>query len=513
MRFAIDGTVRISGRMQFDAVIVGAGLAGLYTALNIDERYSCCVLAKETIEISNSYLAQGGIAAAISRDDNPDLHFEDTMIAGAGLCDEKAVHVLVDEGPKDVAKLVSLHVPFDLTQAGSLEITREGGHRKNRIVHAGGDATGREAVKTLAFIASHRENIAFHDNALFTDITTDARGAVSGVIVRFENGEYKLISTRNVVMATGGIGQVYKVSTNPEVATGDGIAAAVRAGAKLRNIEFVQFHPTGLWSPEAEARAFLISEAIRGEGGALRNKHGERFMLGAHELNELAPRDIVARSIVKEMKRTGESHVYVDITSKSEEFLVRRFPTIFHECLDHGINISRDWIPVCPVQHYLIGGIETGLDAKTSVKGLYACGEAAYTGVHGANRLASNSMLECLVFGRRAAESINSALLSETGAAPAEMPEIAERAAVGIDFKAVRARIQQLMNDYGHVVRCESGLTYAMGEAAALLGELEGVFEDSKEYVETLNIATMALTILKAALDRRESVGAHYRED
>lgn len=513
MRFAIDGTVKITGETQFDVVVIGAGLAGLYTALNVDERHSCCVLAKETIEISNSYLAQGGIAAAISHDDNPDLHFEDTMIAGAGLCDKKAVHVLVDEGPKDVKKLVSLHVPFDLTQSGDLEITREGGHRKNRIVHAGGDATGREAVKTLAFIASHKRNITFHDNTLFTDIITDGTGAVSGVIIRLENGEHKIISTSNVVIATGGIGQVYKISTNPEVATGDGIAAAVRAGAKLRNIEFIQFHPTGLWSAESEARAFLISEAVRGEGGLLKNKDGVRFMLGTHELNELAPRDIVARAIVKEMNRTGESHVYVDITSKSEEFLVHRFPTIFHECLDRGINISRDWIPVCPVQHYLVGGIETDLDAKTSVKGLYACGEAAYTGVHGANRLASNSMLECLVFGRRAAENINSSLGAGLQNAPAEMPEMPERTAANIDYLATKEFIQQLMNDYGYVVRSKNGLNYAIGEVEALLQKLESVFEDSKEYVETLNIATIALAILKAALARKESIGAHYREN
>lgn len=513
MRYAVDGTIKITSKSDFDVVIIGAGLAGLYTALNINEKYSCCVLAKETIEISNSYLAQGGIAAAISTDDNPDLHFEDTIIAGAGLCDEAAVHVLVDEGPKDVRKLVSMHVPFDLTRSGDLEITREGGHRKNRIVHAGGDATGREAVKTLAFIASGRPNITFHDNTLFTDITTGDDGSVTGVIVRHEDGTHELISTSKVVIATGGIGEVYKCSTNPDVATGDGIAAAVRAGAKLKNIEFVQFHPTGLWSAEPEARAFLISEAVRGEGGLLKNKDGVRFMFGTHELNELAPRDIVARAIVKEMNRTGDDHVFVDITAKSEEFLVHRFPTIFHECLDRGMNISRDWIPVCPVQHYFVGGIETDLHARTSVSGLYACGEAAHTGVHGANRLASNSMLECLVFGRRAAEDINASLESSSSSAAAEIPAVEKRRSCDKDLAQTRRYIQQLMNDHGYVVRNEKGLVYAISEISSILEALESSFEDTKAYFETLNIATIALAILNAALSRKESIGAHYRED
>lgn len=513
MQFAIDGTTRIKRVLRYDAVIIGAGLAGLYTALNIDENFSCLILAKEKIDISNSWFAQGGIAAAISQDDAPIFHLEDTLIAGAGLCDKDAVGVLVDEGPQDINRLFTLRVPFDLNEYGDLQITREGGHRKNRIVHAGGDATGRETVKALAHIVSQRKNITFSENTCFYDFLKDEKGAVSGIIVKKDDKDFYLIESRKVVVATGGIGQVYKSTTNPSVATGDGIAAAMRAGAVIKNIEFIQFHPTGLWSPVPEDREFLISEAVRGEGGLLKNKEGVRFMEGTHELNELAPRDIVARAVVKELQRTGDDHVFVDITSKSEEFLKNRFPTIYEECLRRGINIARDWIPVCPVQHYLMGGIETDLHARTNIKGLYAAGEAAYTGVHGANRLASNSMLECLVFGRRAAEDINKTLREDNTPVKAVIPPIPVREKSDLDYKALRLRIKDLMNDYGYVTRTGKGLSFALGQIQQFLSQLERVHDDSNAYLETLNIATVAHAILTAALQRTESIGSHYRED
>lgn len=510
MRYAIDGTVKINKTAAFDVVIIGAGIAGLYTALNTDVRCKCCVLAKEDIDISNSWLAQGGIAAAIASDDDPQLHFQDTIIAGAGLCDENAVRVLVDEGPSDIRRLVEMNVPFDLNQYGDLQITREGGHRKNRIVHAGGDATGRETVKALAYLASQRSNITFMPNTFFVDIITK-NDCVNGVVVKTEDC-YQLISTKNLVIATGGIGQVYKKSTNPSIATGDGLAAAIRTGAKLKDVEFIQFHPTGLWSPTSEDRSFLISEAVRGEGGFLKNKEGVRFMYGTHELNELAPRDIVARAIEKELSKTGEDHVFVDITHKSVEFLEHRFPTIYNECLKRGIDISKNFIPVCPVQHYLIGGIETDLHARTGVTGLYACGEAARTGVHGANRLASNSMLECLVFGRHAAEQINSSV--HIGVyEEAELPELPAREKADFDYKAMRNELQQLMNDYCRVVRNEKGLAYALGKVTEIRNTLYNVFEDSKEYFEMLNLASIAVEILQAAINRKESAGAHFREN
>lgn len=515
MRYAVDKSIKISEYLDYDVVIIGSGLAGLYTTLNIDEDYSCCIISKESVDISSSWFAQGGIAAAVSGDDTPLLHKEDTLVAGAGLCNEEAVEILADEGPSDIKNLVSMNVPFDINEFGDLLITREGGHSKRRIVHAGGDATGRETVKALAYQVASGNSVTFMGKTFFIDVLTDAGGAVCGILALSESG-YIVIRTHSVVIATGGIGQVYKTSTNPAVATGDGIAAAMRAGAALKNIEFIQFHPTGLWDPKQPGQAFLISEAVRGEGGVLRNKYGERFMENVHKLKDLAPRDIVARAILSEMERTGEDHVYLDITNKSDQFLSSRFPTIYRECLKRGIIISRDMIPVCPVQHYLIGGVEVDFTSQSSVRGLYICGEASSTGVHGANRLASNSMLECLVFGRRAAENINLSLSSRQP--EQHLPEPLElipppRASMHLDYGALRARIQSLMSDFAGVRRNGPHLTFALNEVSAILQKLSGGFENCQEYIECLNIATVAQAIIRAALARKDSVGAHYRED
>lgn len=513
MRYATDDFSEITQHLQFDVLIIGAGIAGLYTALNIDDKHSCCILTKEDAEVSNSWLAQGGIAAAISLDDTPMFHFEDTIVAGAGLCDENAVKVLVSEGPQDIRSLIEMQVPFDLDSEGDLDITREGGHRRRRIVHAGGDATGRETVKALAHVVSLRNNVTFMPHNFCVDILTDDDGSVTGCAVLDSTDTLYIIDTPNVVLATGGIGQIYKVSTNPSVATGDGLAAAVRAGANLKDMEFIQFHPTGLWSNKHENRAFLISESVRGEGGLLKNSDGIRFMDGRHELNELAPRDIVAREITRELIIRGEDHVFVDITSEPRDYLEHRFPTIFSECLKRGIDISKTWIPVCPVQHYLIGGIQTDLDARTSVEGLYTCGEAASTGVHGANRLASNSMLECLVFGRRAASHINGRLAVMGKVKQSKLPCPEKRPLILRKFSEIRIEIQQLMNDYGGVLRNEKGMTTALNRVSEIVTELENSFCSGREYIETLNIATLSTDILKAALNRKGSVGAHYRED
>jgi len=512
LRYAISGKTVIKKTMDYDVVIVGAGLAGLYTALNISEHLRCLIIAKDNIDISNSWLAQGGIAAAISRDDAPEFHLEDTVIAGAGLCDTDAANVLVSEGPQDVAKLVKLNVPFDLDEHGELQFTLEGGHNKHRVVHAGGDATGRETVKSLSHIVSQMKNISFSDHTCLYDIITDGN-CVTGVVVKHENREFQLIRSRNIVIATGGIGQIYKSSTNPSIATGDGIAASMRAGAKLKNIEFVQFHPTGLWREESNCHEFLISEAVRGEGALLVNSKGERFMLGKHELAELAPRDIVARGALKELQRSGESHVFIDITSKSEEYLKNRFPTIYSVCLSHGINIAHDRIPVCPVQHYMMGGIETDIDGRTNIEGLFACGEAANTGVHGANRLASNSMLECLVFGRRAAQYINSAQKEPPLTTKSEIESIPERSQSHLDYNELKKTIKQQMSDYCGALRTSAGLKNALKNISEILTALESVYDDKNEYLETLNIAMVAKAIAEAALNRPNSIGSHYMED
>ncbi len=513
MRFATSEFPDNTEHFSYDVVIIGSGIAGLYTALNIDEKYSCCVLTKEDAQVSNSWLAQGGIAAAIALDDKPKYHLDDTMIAGAGLCDKEAVRVLVSEGPDEIRTLVNMQVPFDLDDEGDLDITREGGHRHRRVVHAGGDATGRETVKVLAHIVSLRSNVTFMPHNFCTDILTDEEGGVVGCAVLDATDTLFVIDCNNVVIATGGVGQVYKTSTNPSVATGDGIAAAVRAGAKLKDMEFIQFHPTGLWSDKKEDRAFLISEAVRGEGGLLKNSAGERFMVGQHELSELAPRDIVARGIFHELERSGESHVFVDITAESAEHLQRRFPTIYTECKSRGIDISKDWIPVCPVQHYLIGGIKTDLNARTNIDGLYACGEAASTGVHGANRLASNSMLECLVFGRRAAADINKRLKVSEKPGLCTAQEIEIRENKELDCAGLRTEIQNLMNDHCGVTRNETDMTSTLRRIKEIIALLERVYKPGRAYVEILNIATLAEAILESAIARRDSVGAHYRED
>ena len=528
MRYAISGDTKIAKTYEYDVVIVGAGLAGLYAALNIDVNLSCLILAKENMDNSSSWLAQGGIAAAINHDDTPLLHFEDTVVAGAGECDTEAVSILVNEGPADIETLARLNVPFDLDEFGEFHFTREGGHKKRRVVHAGGDATGRETIRALAAIVSERDNITFSGYTCLFDVITEdiaegtssktgasevaSTSCVTGVVVRYDDKEFHYIKTSNVIIATGGIGQLYSSSTNPPVATGDGIAAAIRAGVNVSNIEFIQFHPTGLWSEKSSGSEFLISEAVRGDGGILVNSDGERFMVNIHELAELAPRDIVARGILRELKRSGESHVYVDITSKSEEFLKARFPTIYNECLNHGINIAFDKIPVSPIQHYLMGGIETDINSLTSVKGLYACGEAANTGVHGANRLASNSMLECLVFGRRAAVHINNTF-EDTNGSNLDICALSSRLQSFLKYKKIRKTIQQLMSEYCFVIRTKAGLLIALERISEICSQLEAVYDDSNEYLETLNIATVAVAIVTAALNRSDSIGSHFMED
>ncbi|MCL2367015.1 MAG: L-aspartate oxidase [Oscillospiraceae bacterium] len=512
MRYVITSETKIDKIFDFDVIIVGAGLAGLYTALNLDENLSCVILAKDNINISSSWLAQGGIAAAISDDDTPELHFEDTVVAGAGLCNTEAAKILVGEGPQDIKALVKLNVPFDLDENGELQFTREGGHNKRRVVHAGGDATGRETVKALSHIVSKRKNITFSGHSCLFDIVTDENG-ITGAIVKYNDSEFLFFRARHVVIATGGIGQVYKSSTNPSIATGDGIAAAMRAGAQLKNIEFVQFHPSGLWLEDSDGHEFLISEAVRGEGGLLVNAKGQRFMVGQHELAELAPRDIVARGILKELKKSGETHAFIDITAKSDEFLKMRFPTIYSVCLDHGINISTDWIPVCPVQHYLMGGIDTDIDGRTNIPGLFAVGEAANTGVHGANRLASNSMLECLVFGRRTATSINDYRIKSASHGTVDLTKIPLRPHGQHDYAILRNRVRTLMSDHCGALRHKDGLTYALSKISEILKDLESIYDDSITYLEALNIATVAKAIVDAALNRPDSIGSHCVED
>lgn len=509
-RYLFGRETHIGETLFYDIIIIGSGIAGLYAALQLDARLSCAILTKEGVDISNSWLAQGGIAAAVSRDDRPQLHFEDTMTAGAGLCDEKAVRVLVDEGPGDIATLMSLNVPFDLNEDGDLQTGREGGHRINRIVHAHGDATGRETVTTLAAIAAARSNIHFMQNTFLVDILTD-EGRVTGAVV-FQDG-FKIVAARSIILCTGGVGQIYLHSTNPSVATGDGLSAALRAGAALDNMEFIQFHPTGLYRKTPESRSFLISEALRGEGAVLKNAGGERFMLGQHPMAELAPRDIVARGIVHEMQKKGADHVYLDITGHPADKLSARFPTIYGECLKRGIDISKDAIPVCPVQHYMMGGIRTDLNGMSNIAGLYACGETACTGVHGANRLASNSMLECIVFGRRAARHSSGSLSAGKPHLPVLPLPQDMRGFLDLPAPELKRRIRRIMNRDGWVIRRKKDIGRGLRQIREIREMLEGGPLSGREYMEAFNMATVSEQILQAALRREKSAGAHYRED
>lgn len=504
-----------AAELTYDVVIVGAGAAGLYAALNLDPRLQVAVLNKLGLHESNTYYAQGGIAAVTLSTDSWASHMNDTLIAGAGLCDEAAVEVLVREGPDDIRQLIELGVPFDRDDQNQIKLCMEGAHSSLRILHCGGDATGYHLARTLIEVAQHRPNITILNQVTLFDVLTDPSGQAAGVLVQDETGKFTTLHAGSVILATGGIGRVYRNSTNSACATGDGIAAAIRAGAKVQDMEFVQFHPTALIHPDENMRYFLISEALRGEGAILRNRRGEAFMQSVHPRADLAPRDIVARAIVREMKRMDLPNVYLDITAKPRAFLHERFPVIYEECMKRGTDIAVNWIPVMPIQHYFMGGIKTDIHGLTNVSGLYACGESARTGVHGANRLASNSLLECLVFGRRCAQSING--LDSHQVPEAELPVRNEQPQKNnthdFDYETSRTLIRNTMTIQGGIIRNEKGLTDATRLVDESLVELKTLCLDNQIAVETLNMATVADQILRAALLRKESVGAHYRED
>src|SRR5690349_1995679 len=402
-----------------DVIVVGSGIAGLTTALRLRRRVDRVLLVTKTVlDEGSTAWAQGGIAAVMSPEDSPAEHIHDTLVAGVGLCDVDAVETLVREGTDAVWDLIALGADFDRGEAGDLSLTREGGHHRDRILHAGGDATGREISRALiAALDRVRDGpgIEVIEHALVVDLLTDADRRVCGVTLHvIGEGQVDGVGAalaRAVVLATGGLGQVYSATTNPSVATGDGMAAALRAGAVLADVEFVQFHPTVLWLGEGSSgQQPLISEAVRGEGAFLVDRDGVRFMQGRHPLADLAPRDVVSRAIVDRMHETGEHHVFLDARHLGREFLEQRFPSIVARCRELGFDPAVDLLPVAPAQHYASGGVRTDLVGRASLDGLYACGEVSCTGVHGANRLASNSLLEGLVFAHRIADDISARL-------------------------------------------------------------------------------------------------------
>lgn len=493
-----------------DVIIIGSGIAGVYTALEIPQNFEVGIITKETLDISNSVLAQGGIAVSLDeKNDSPALHFKDTLFAGAGLCDQKSVWVLVEEAADNIRKLCELGVNFDKS-GHELSLTREGAHSVNRIIHSG-DTTGKEVCDTLIGVARQRDNISIYERFFAVDLIIEA-GKCSGVIVYDEiENVMKIFRASAVVIATGGFGQIYSHTTNPEVATGDGVGMCLRAGAEAMDMEFVQFHPTVLY--HKLDKSFLISEAVRGEGAQLRNEKGERFMHKYHELGELAPRDVVSRAIFEEMTISGTKNVFLDITFKDRYHLEERFPNIFKTCFDYGIDMSKDYIPVAPAEHYCMGGIRTDADGRTNIRGLFACGEVACTGIHGANRLASNSLLEGLVFGRKIARNISSEENNSTRAnINTRLNYIVNKENDDI-LKQMKQDIQETMTKYVGIIRNEQGLKKAASIIDGIKENYNKLTGFSLTKLEVLNMLTVSVLVIEAALERKESRGAHYRSD
>lgn len=495
---------------EFDIVVVGSGIAGLFAALKASFFARVCLLAKDDLCCTNTCLAQGGIAAALGADDSPERHFEDTVKAGAGLCDLEAVKVMVEDGPRCIKELQELGVPFDRVN-GRLALAREGAHSRERIVHANGDATGMALQKTLLDAARKNSRISLREHTFVTDLLV-SEGRVYGV--KTLRGE--IYRAGAVILATGGLGRVYSFTTNSEVATGDGVAMAFRAGAEVAHMEFIQFHPTVFQTPDHEA--LLISEAVRGEGALLKNCKGERFMEDYCEMGELGPRDVVARAIMEQMNRHKCSCVYLDITHHSSHFLRERFPTIYAKCLQYGLDLSKDWIPVSPAAHYAMGGVRTDLHGRSNLENLYACGEAACSGAHGANRLASNSLLESLVFAGRAVRHIEKTAREDMGGLPNKgQQEGGVKAANKITLRKsfvlrLREELRQTMFRHAGILRSEEGLTCALN----FLEKYSFIFnirpEDRLSW-ELKNMFYAAHLIVRSALSRRESRGCHFRED
>ena len=497
-----------------DFLVIGAGIAGLRAAIELSQAGRVLVLTKEQLGESNTQYAQGGIAVALGGEEDVQLHLEDTVSAGDGLVNLRAAEVLVEEGPERVEELLSWGTDFDRKE-GHLMLTREGAHSRSRILHAHGDATGREIARALLKQARALPQIELREYTTSIDLIAD-QGQVRGVTMLRPDGQVAAAFARAVLLASGGAGQVYSDTTNPSVATGDGIAMAIRAGAEVADMEFYQFHPTALSLPGVPR--FLLSEALRGEGAYLRNARMERFMERYHPLLELAPRDVVARAITRE-GLAGDSGqtlpVYLDMRHVTEIDLIARFPGISAFLSRHNLDLRRDLIPVRPAAHYLMGGVRTGIDGRSSLSRLYAAGEAACTGVHGANRLASNSLLEGLVFGARAAtfmlEEPGDSSLGKDDAGEVRRESKSQRDGSSSSIDSLRVRLQALMWHQAGLLRDAQGLRSAAAELAALREELPATVE--RPATELNNLRLIAAEIVQAALGRQESRGAHFRND
>lgn len=513
--------------LEFDFIVLGSGIAGLSFALKVAGLGRVGIVTKKGKAESNTNYAQGGIASVTSKEDSFEMHVQDTLTAGAGLCDESVVRRIVEEGPARIAELIALGMKFserpvpEAPGRTELDLGREGGHSKRRILHAK-DVTGREIERALLNAVSEQPNIRMLENHLAIDLITSAKLGLGGAnrclgVYALDKsiGKVLTLAAPVVLLATGGCGKVYLYTTNPDIATGDGLAMAFRAGARVANMEFIQFHPTCLYHPKA--KSFLISEAVRGEGGVLRNSAGQSFMDACHPLGSLAPRDIVARAIDREMKRSGADCVFLDITSKPASFLMERFPNIYKTCQSYGIDMAKEPIPVVPAAHYQCGGVMTNVDGETGIEGLYAVGEVACTGLHGANRLASNSLLEALVCAHRAALH-----LQRHPVAPGDFQVPAWQSGQASDPDELVVvshnwdEIRRLMWDYVGIVRTNKRLQRARKRIQNLQEEIQDYYWDftvTSDLLELRNIATAAEIIVTSALQRHESRGLHYNLD
>ena len=507
---------------KFDYIIVGSGLAGLYAAYKASAKGSVAVITKSFLRESNSFNAQGGIAAVTSRDDNPEIHKSDTLIAGRGLCEDRSVEILVNEGPDRIAEIIAEGMEFD-TVNGALALGLEGGHHKRRILHAGGDATGRWITEFAIKKVLERDNIEIFENTLLLDLLT-SQGECYGVRCwsthealqeAGEQGSEVLLYANHVFLTSGGASAIYARTTNPQTTIGDGVAIAYKAGCRILDMEFIQFHPSGLYLKDSQ-RAFLISEAVRGEHAHLLDKNGKRFMVPIHELAELAPRDIVARSIFKQMHKDEMPYVTLSLRHLDKAMILQRFPGIYAQCKEFGYDLTEE-IPVAPAAHYSVGGVMSNNNGRTDVKRLYVCGEVAATGIMGANRLASNSLIECLVFASRAVE--DSVKVGGVEHYPQFGHEYTKDEANAALYARLKEQVSEIMNFHAGIIRSEEGLKEGLRKIEALSLEIKQRQAerggDGREYYleASRRLLCVARLIISPALLREESRGGHYRED
>ncbi|HPF50488.1 MAG TPA: L-aspartate oxidase [Draconibacterium sp.] len=493
--------------LEFDTVVIGSGLAGLSAAYHAAKIGSVAIVTKSQLDTSNSYYAQGGIAAAIDPDDSPQQHLRDTLVTGRGLCDRDAVEVLVNEGKERVLEMIELGMQFD-RENGKIVLGLEGGHTKRRILHAGGDATGKELTCFKLNLVKSQANIkTFEYVAAIQVLQKD--NIIQGVhCYDFVNNKNIIFKAKAVVLATGGLSRLFERSTNPHTATGDGIALAYDAGARIADLEFIQFHPSALCLPDSDA--YLISEAVRGEGAWLINQEGERFMKDIHPLAELAPRDVVAYSIFRQIQKSGKKNIYLSLKHLDKDKIRKRFKNIDLHLKEIGMDLTEDLIPIAPAAHYMVGGVRTNLDAETNISGMFVCGELASTGVMGANRLASNSLLECLVFGKRASEKaaqINTPELDLEIPEPIHINSVNEKI-----FLQYQNEMAALMTDNLGIVRNGKSIKKALDRFSDIADQFTS---KEREYnlIKIHNTATVCKLIATAALIREESRGGHIRED